>query len=196
MEVFQQRRGGAIKLSTIQPDSPAIIDYHRQEEIGSFEIPTMSVPTEEEPRHHQPDAHQRVVQASSKVASQTISLLFEEGKKQGQLLVKQALTMTLLYMKKYPQVRIFVLTASALSILPVGIFSLFVGISFIISVCTAILGVFLVQSGLVLFGISILVPVVIFINNSYVRKLVFCLSLDLRQHFLNCSVPLFLNQKC
>ena len=76
---------------------------------------------------------------------------------------KQAITTTLQYshqlIQLYPSLKTFVTTTILLSIIPVGIFSMFLTISFLMSTLTALGGLLVVQGTVFLIGMSILIPV-------------------------------------
>ena len=96
--------------------------------------------------------------------------------------VQSTLKLSLQFLQKYPSVKTFVYSTCALSVVPVGIFSMFLVASFCVSVCTALAGLFVVQGTVFLVGLSVLIPVeigivclagglsVIFRNNQYFQK--------------------------
>ena len=64
-----------------------------------------------------------------------------------------------MYVQEYPLVRTFVYTTGALSAIPVALFSVYVAMTLLGSVVTAILGVILLEGGMITFGLAVLVPI-------------------------------------
>ncbi|KAJ3314575.1 hypothetical protein HDV04_006114 [Boothiomyces sp. JEL0838] len=72
---------------------------------------------------------------------------------------KDTLKMYNEYLQKYPALKTFVYTTGALSIVPVGIFTVFFVFSLLFSISTAVIGVLIVQASLAFLGLTVLVPV-------------------------------------
>ncbi|KAI8912189.1 hypothetical protein DFJ77DRAFT_511709 [Powellomyces hirtus] len=72
---------------------------------------------------------------------------------------RSAMTVLQLYMEQYPSLQTFVLTASFLSAVPVSVFAIYVALTTLGSIFTAVIGVFLVEGGLIALGLTVLLPI-------------------------------------
>ncbi|KAH6572425.1 hypothetical protein BASA50_006302 [Batrachochytrium salamandrivorans] len=63
------------------------------------------------------------------------------------------------YFDQVPSVRVFVYTVCVLSVVPVGVFSLYLAVTLLGSIVAAALGVLLVEGGLAIAGLVVLVPI-------------------------------------
>ncbi|KAJ3146139.1 hypothetical protein HDU89_006706 [Geranomyces variabilis] len=70
-----------------------------------------------------------------------------------------AMTVLQLYMEQYPSLQTFVLTGTLLSAVPVSMFAIWVALTTLGSVFTAVIGVFVVEGGLIALGLTVLLPV-------------------------------------
>jgi hypothetical protein len=97
--------------------------------------------------------------ASSFLVYQTATRIMAEVKCQGSESIRQTIQVAKRYMQQYPALRTFMYSSALLSILPVGIFTICFAVSLMVSMGTALAGVFLVQSGIFFIGMTVLVPV-------------------------------------
>ncbi|KAJ3146986.1 hypothetical protein HDU86_008132 [Geranomyces michiganensis] len=70
-----------------------------------------------------------------------------------------AMAVLQLYMEQYPSLQTFVLTGTLLSAVPVSMFAIWVALTTLGSIFTAVIGVFVVEGGLIALGLTVLLPV-------------------------------------
>ncbi|KAJ3021946.1 hypothetical protein HKX48_007419 [Thoreauomyces humboldtii] len=72
---------------------------------------------------------------------------------------RNAVTVLSAYMQQYPALQTAVLTGSVLSVVPISVFAIYVAMTTLGSIFTAVMGVFLVEGGLIMLGLTVLLPV-------------------------------------
>jgi hypothetical protein len=105
------------------------------------------------------EAANTAIYASSFLVYQSAMRMVGNWKDQGVHTARETIEVARHYIQQYPALKTFLYSTALLSAVPVGIFSLCFGISLMISLGTAIAGVFVVQSSVALIGMSILVPI-------------------------------------
>jgi hypothetical protein len=116
---------------------------------------------ETQPSTTQPMKEQRFtrVYASSFIVYQTALKILLNIKSQSIETSRQTIQVAQQYMQQYPTLRTFLYSSVILSIVPVGIFSLVLVSTLLLSIGTAMTSIFLVQSGVFFVGMTMLVPV-------------------------------------
>ena len=140
--------GDPIESNSVQPQT--------QQQEAEAEIPKI---TKKDKRYLSRKDTNSAIYASSYFVYQTASTVIQNLKSKGQESTKVAIEVSKRYMEQYPACRTFVYTTAVLSAIPITIFSLCFAVSFMVSLGTAMAGVFLVQGSVAFIGLSILIPV-------------------------------------
>ncbi|KAI8929509.1 hypothetical protein BC831DRAFT_544466 [Entophlyctis helioformis] len=73
--------------------------------------------------------------------------------------LRQALMMSMYYADTHPAAKVFVYTAGALSVVPIGLFGVYVVATLIGAIFTALMGIIFVEGSLLMIGLAFLLPV-------------------------------------
>ncbi|KAJ3270232.1 hypothetical protein HDV01_000449 [Terramyces sp. JEL0728] len=115
--------------------------------------------TDQTPAQPQNEAFHPTVYVSMLLVYRMAKQMLVESKSQSMQVAKDTLKLYNEYLQKYPALKTFVYTTGALSIVPVGIFTVFFLFSLLFSISTAVIGIVIVQASLAFLGLTVLVPV-------------------------------------
>ncbi|KAI8995991.1 hypothetical protein BC832DRAFT_595685 [Gaertneriomyces semiglobifer] len=99
------------------------------------------------------------VAASAQLAFQSLRTTAHTVTSHLTLLTSHSLTLVQTYIQRYPSLQTFLYTTAILSALPVGCFAVWVALSTAATVFIAALSAFVVESGLIAIGFTVLLPV-------------------------------------
>jgi hypothetical protein len=128
-------------------------------------LPAIDSIDKEECNRNDPDQQPPVTPNQAAVYATTYMVYYsaiqavKSVKDQGIRSLGDALKYSSQYLQKYPSLKTFIYTATALSVLPISVFSVFIGSSLIVSIITAAIGIMVVQSAAIAVGLSVLVPI-------------------------------------